>query len=105
LTDDWEEDSKTTTMGGNVVLHLNESTKARISAKTMGGEISVQEGISGITESGHPGSPRVKIDLSDGEESPELRVKTMGGNISVTKTGDEHAENKKGEEDHEENRK
>ena len=105
LTDDWDEDSKATTMGGNVVLRLHESTKARISAKTMGGEISVQEGISGITESGHPGSPRVNIDLSDGDESPELRVKTMGGNISVTNTGNEHTEKKKGEEDHKENRK
>ncbi|MCD4700740.1 MAG: DUF4097 family beta strand repeat-containing protein [Candidatus Aegiribacteria sp.] len=87
LTDDWNEDSRVTTMGGNIALSICESTKAEISAKTMGGEITVQEDISGLTESGHPGSSRVNIDLSDEEESPELRLKTMGGNISIDRSG------------------
>jgi len=105
LTDDWDEDSKVTTMGGNITLSICESTKAEISAKTMGGEISVQEGISGLTESGHPGSSRVNIDLADGEESPELRIKTMGGNISISRSGKESVEEKDGEEEQKDNEK
>ena len=89
LTDNWNEDSEVTTMGGNINLVLRESTRAEISAKTMGGEIFVQEGISGLTESGHPGASRVNIDLSEGEESPDLSIKTMGGNISVAMAGTE----------------
>ncbi len=92
LTDDWDEDSRVITMGGNIALSICESTKGSISAKTMGGEITVQEGISGLTESGHPGSSRVNIDLSGGEDAPELRIKTMGGNISVTMFGTESVE-------------
>lgn len=103
LTDDWDEDSKVTTMGGNIALSICESTKAEISAKTMGGEISVQDGISGLTESGHPGSSRVNIDLADGEESPELRIKTMGGNISINMSGTEPLEEKNREEENREN--
>ena len=97
LTDDWDEDSRVVTMGGNIALSIRESTKASISAKTMGGEITVQEGISGLTESGHPGSSRVNIDLSVGEDAPELRIKTMGGNISIDKFGIEPVEENDGE--------
>jgi hypothetical protein len=99
LTDDWNEDSKVTTMGGNIILDICESTKAEISAKTMGGEISVQDDISGLTESGHPGSSRVNIDLTDGDESPELRIKTMGGNISIVRSGKEPVKEKYVEEE------
>ena len=79
-------------MGGNIDLEIRESTRAEISAKTMGGEISVPEGIAGLTESGHPGASRVNIDLSDGEESPDLSIKTMGGDITVTMSGSEPVE-------------
>ncbi|MEN8208626.1 MAG: DUF4097 family beta strand repeat-containing protein, partial [Candidatus Fermentibacteria bacterium] len=86
LTDDWKEDSEVATMGGNIDLVLRSGTKAEISLKTMGGEISVPEGISGLTETGHPGASRVNIDLSAGEDSPDLSAKTMGGDISVSIT-------------------
>jgi len=94
LKDRWNEDSSATTMGGNINLDLSRNTKAEISAKTMGGEISVQDGISGITESGHAGSSRVNIDLSDGVESPQLGIKTMGGDISITRSENEPVEKK-----------
>ncbi len=87
LTENWNEDSKATTMGGDVTLGISEKTKAIISAKTMGGEITVQDDMQGVTESGHPGASRVNIDLSDDEDSPELRVKTMGGNIKISHSG------------------
>ncbi|NOQ21266.1 MAG: DUF4097 family beta strand repeat protein [Candidatus Aegiribacteria sp.] len=92
LTDYWNEDSEVATMGGDIELSICESTKAEISARTLGGEISVQEGISSVTESGHAGSSRVSIDLSGGEEAPDLSLKTMGGDISVTMSGTEPAE-------------
>lgn len=91
LNDCWNEDSEVATMGGDIELSILESTKAEISARTLGGEISVQEGISSETESGHAGSSRVNIDLSGGEESPDLSLKTMGGDISVTMSGTEPA--------------
>ncbi len=91
LNDGWNEDSTATTMGGNIKLDLTKGTKAEIAAKTMGGKISVQDGISGINKSGHAGSSRVNIDLTDGEESPRLDMKTMGGNISITRSGTETA--------------
>ncbi len=94
LTDNWNEDSEAATMGGNINLILRERTRSEISAKTMGGEITVQEGISGLTESGHHGASRVNIDLSDGQEAPDLSLKTMGGDISVTISG-EASEDKK----------
>ncbi len=97
LTDDWNEDSRIKTMGGNIALSICESTKGSISAKTMGGEITVQEGISGLTESGHPGSSGVNIDLSEGEDAPEIRLKTMGGNISIDQSGTETVEENDGE--------
>ncbi|MCK5115864.1 MAG: DUF4097 family beta strand repeat protein [Candidatus Aegiribacteria sp.] len=92
LTDNWSEDSEVATMGGNINLVLHSSNKAEISAKTMGGRIAVQEGIGELTESGHPGASRVNIDLSEGEECPDLSMKTMGGDISVTMSGAEPAE-------------
>ncbi len=105
LTDDWAEDSKVVTMGGNIALSICVTTKASISAKTMGGEITVQEGITGVTESGHPGSSRVNIDLSEGEDAPELRIKTMGGNISITRSETEPVEKNDGEKKKKEKRR
>jgi DUF4097 and DUF4098 domain-containing protein YvlB len=84
LGSDWKIDSNASTMGGNISLNVSGDTKALISAKTMGGEIQVAEGLGSAEESGHPGSSRVRIDLSDGAEAPDIRLKTMGGNISVT---------------------
>lgn len=97
LNEDWDEDSEVATMGGNIELSICESTKAEISAKTLGGEISVQEGISGLTESGRGSSSRVNIDLSEGEDAPELDIKTMGGDISITLSGKESVAEKDGE--------
>ncbi len=97
LTDNWSEDSEVATMGGNIELSICESTKAEISLKTMGGEITVQEGIGETTVSGHHGASRVSIDLSDGEECPDLSLKTMGGDISVTMSGAEPAEERDSE--------
>lgn len=94
LIDNWNEDSEAATMGGNINLILRESTRSEISAKTMGGEITVGEGISGVNESGHHGASRVNIDLSDGQDAPDLSLKTMGGDISVTMSGKEPAEEK-----------
>ena len=89
LTDTWSEDSEVATMGGNISLDIRERTKAEISLKTMGGEIMVQESIGETAESGHHGASRVSIDLSNGEECPDLSLKTMGGDISVTMSGAE----------------
>ena len=89
LTDTWSEDSEVATMGGNISLDIRERTRAEISAKTMGGEITVQEGIGEPAVSGHHGASRVNIDLSEGEECPDLSMKTMGGDISVTMSGAE----------------
>ena len=94
LIDNWNEDSEAATMGGNINLILRESTRSEISAKTMGGEITVGEGISGVNESGHHGASRVNIDLSDGQDAPDLSLKTMGGDISVTMSGKEPVEEK-----------
>ena len=89
LTDGWDEDSSVVTMGGNIVLDVSGSSKAIISAKTMGGEITIPDEISEFRESGHPGNSKVRIDLSGGEDAPELKIKTMGGNISITMSGAE----------------
>ncbi len=96
LTDAWSEDSEAATMGGDIELSICESTKADISAKTLGGEISVQDGISGLSESGRGGSSRVNIDLSEGEDAPELDIKTMGGDITISLSGTEPAAEKDG---------
>ncbi len=92
LTDDWNEDSRVVTMGGNIALDICASTKAIISARTMGGEITIPDDVSEYDESGHPGSSRVNIDLSEGEDAPELRIKTMGGNIMINRSGTEPVE-------------
>jgi len=94
LTDNWTDDSKATAMGGDISLEITAKTRAEITAKTMGGKISVQDDIQGVTESGHPGASRVNIDLSDDEDAPQLRAKTMGGNISVTLSDDKGVEKK-----------
>ncbi len=91
LTDNWSEDSEAATMGGDINLYIREQTRAEISAKTMGGEITVQEGIGELTESGHHGASRVSIDLSEGEECPDLSMKTMGGDITVAMSSKEPA--------------
>ncbi|MCK5064715.1 MAG: DUF4097 family beta strand repeat protein [Candidatus Fermentibacteraceae bacterium] len=106
LTEHWNNDSKATTMGGNITLGISESIKASISAKTMGGVITVQDDIPVVTESGHPGASRVNIYLSDEEDAPELRVKTMGGNISIALSDEKPLEEKDvGEEEHQEKEK
>ncbi len=84
LGEGWSEDSKASTMGGNISLEVREATGAVISARTMGGNISVGDGLSAEQHSGHAGSSAVSIDLSDGEDGPELKLKTMGGDISIT---------------------
>ncbi len=94
LNDRWNEDSRAASMGGNITLSINESTKACISAKTFGGEISIQGDIEEVTESGHAGASRVNIDLSVGEESSDLSLKTMGGDITVTMSGTQPAREK-----------
>lgn len=83
LGEGWSEDSKASTMGGSISLEVRESTGARITARTMGGDINVGEGLSAERRSGHTGSSAVSIDLSDGEDGPELKLKTMGGDISM----------------------
>jgi DUF4097 and DUF4098 domain-containing protein YvlB len=83
LASDWGEDSVAKTMGGNIQLRIPGDTSAFITARTMGGDISVPDGLKADYESGHPGSSRVSIDLSNGEEAPELVMKTMGGNIQI----------------------
>ena len=94
LNDIWSEDSEAATMGGDINLEIRAGTRAEISAKTMGGRITVQEGIGELTESGHHGASRVNIDLSEGEECPDLSMKTMGGDISVSMSGSEPAPEK-----------
>jgi len=83
LTDLWNEDSAVVTMGGDINLGLCKDTKAVISAKTFGGEIDVQDGIGEVSESGQFGSSRVRICLSGDEDAPDIRLKTMGGDISI----------------------
>jgi DUF4097 and DUF4098 domain-containing protein YvlB len=83
LDDGWSGDSKAATMGGDISLELSGATRALISARTMGGEIQVSEGIEVEQEGGHAGASAVSIDLSDGEEAPDLRLVTTGGDISV----------------------
>ncbi len=87
LSSDWGEDSVAKTMGGNIQLRIPGDVDAMITARTMGGEISVQDGLEAEYESGHPGAARVSIDLSNGEEAPELVLKTMGGNIQIQSSG------------------
>jgi DUF4097 and DUF4098 domain-containing protein YvlB len=94
LKDGWNEDSKVATMGGNISINITEKTRADISARTLGGEIRIDDDITGVSESGNAGSARVNIDLTDGEDSPELRAKTMGGNISITRSEETPAEAK-----------
>ncbi len=105
LTDNWSEDSEAATMGGDINLNIRERTRAEISAKTMGGEITVQEGIGELTESGHHGASRVSIDLSEGEECPDLSMKTMGGDISITRSETEPVDKNDGEKKKKDKRK
>lgn len=83
LSGEWSEDSRASTMGGNISLSIPRDTDALISARTMGGEILVEDGMEFRKENGHYGSSAVSIDLTDGGEAPEMRMKTMGGDISV----------------------
>lgn len=83
LPEDWRGNSKASAMGGHLSLELSRNTRARIYARTMGGEISVSEGIKAELEAGHPGSSKVNIDLSRGEETSDLALRAMGGGISI----------------------
>ena len=83
LTEFWNEDSNAVTMGGDINVGLLEDTKAVISAKTFGGEIFVQDGIGKLDESGQFGSSKVRVYLSEDEDAPDIRLKTMGGDISI----------------------
>jgi len=86
LSEEWCGDSRASTMGGNISLSIPRDTEAGISARTMGGEIMVDEGMKLERENGHYGSSSVSIDLGDGGDAPEIRLKTMGGDISVAYT-------------------
>ncbi len=83
LTDLWKEDSAVVTMGGDISVGMLKGTKAVISAKTFGGDINVQEGIGEIDKSGQLGTSRVRVCLSGDEDAPAIRLKTMGGDISI----------------------
>lgn len=85
LTDFWDEDSNVSTMGGDISLSLSGDAKADISAKTFGGEITVQEGIGEVTKSGQYGSSRVRVCMSGDEDAPDMKLRTMGGDISIEK--------------------
>ncbi len=84
LTDLWDEDSAAVTMGGDINVGLRKDTKAVISAKTYGGDINVQEGVGEISRSGQFGASRVRVCLSGDEDAPGIRLKTMGGDISIS---------------------
>jgi DUF4097 and DUF4098 domain-containing protein YvlB len=83
LTDLWNEDSTVVTMGGDINVGLSKDTKAVISAKTFGGEINVQDGIGKVDKSGQIGTSRVRVYLSGDEDAPDMKLKTMGGDISI----------------------
>jgi len=85
LAEGWSDDSAASTMGGNMILYLPEGIEADVTASTYGGEISVQGGIGEITESGQKGRSSVNIIVGEDEaDRPELVMKTMGGNVSIS---------------------
>ncbi|MFO8182742.1 MAG: hypothetical protein R6U39_01080 [Candidatus Aegiribacteria sp.] len=88
LPEEWRGNSKASVMGGRLSLELSRNTRARIYARAMGGEVSVPEDIQAEHEAGHPGSSEVNIDLSSGEESSDLALRAMGGDICVGLSSD-----------------
>jgi len=83
LTGEWDEDSRISTMGGNITLGVQSGTAGLVSARTLGGTITVSEELGEVNTSSRPGSNRVRVELSEGSESPSLRMKTMGGDITI----------------------
>jgi hypothetical protein len=90
-------DSKASTMGGNISLDIAPSARAVVSARTFGGQIQLSDVFEAEVKGGQPGSSEIVIDLSDGEEATDLKLSTMGGDISVdgSEDGTEKEESQK----------
>jgi len=83
FTDDWAGDSGISTRGGDITLGVQEDTEGFVTARTLGGTITVSDELGEVSTSSKPGSSRVRVELKDGSDSPSLRMKTMGGNITI----------------------
>jgi hypothetical protein len=101
LTGDWDEDSRLSTMGGDISVGLAGDLAATISARSFGGDVSVQDGIGEISESGRPGSSHLRLVVGTGEDRPDLRIKTMGGDIRIARTGDAEEQEEEGDQEDE----
>jgi hypothetical protein len=76
--------SRARTMGGNVLVEVPEALNARLCAVTMGGEVRVEPGIGKIRREGNRIQYKTVIGLGlDTAQSPEIFVKTTGGDVSV----------------------
>jgi len=101
LTRDWDEDSRLSTMGGDISIGLAEGLAATISARSFGGDVSVQDGIGEVSESGRPGSSHLRLVVGTGEDRPDLRIKTMGGDIRIARTADPEEQEEEGDQEDE----
>jgi hypothetical protein len=101
LAGDWDEDSRLSTMGGDISIGLAEDLAATISARSFGGDVSVQEGIGEVSESGRPGSSHLRLVVGAGEDRPDLRIKTMGGDIRIARTDDAEEQEDEGDREDE----
>jgi len=87
LADGWRESSRIATMGGDIRIDVPAGLSARISVRSFGGDVSAEEGLGEVTESGRPGSVRFDLATGSGEDLPELKVRTMGGGVSIGRPG------------------
>lgn len=91
LTEAWGEDSRISTMGGDITIAVADAPAANVTARSFGGSVFVQEELGEVTESGRPGSSRLRLVIGDREDRPDFRIDTMGGNIRIVGAWDPDA--------------
>ena len=83
LTEGWSGDSRISTMGGDITLGVQAGTPGLVTARTLGGCINVSDDLGETSISDRPGSTRVRLELGEGSDRPSIRMKTMGGDITI----------------------
>ena len=82
--------SEAKTMGGNIRIEVSPDTPGiETEAVTMCGNIIVDDELGHIERTNNVAMQKMTISLGSGEPHSKLKVKTMGGNIEVRRTGNE----------------
>jgi len=90
LTREWAGDSSAVTMGGNINATVFEAMEAtRVQAETLGGQIEIRDRLEAPPTHSTSGVHRTVIQIGNGNPSSHLKLKTMGGNITLRKVNDE----------------